>query len=289
MSETTTARESAIRWGISEAAARRILAPLTPIDRDPITGAMRYNQGEADAARANRPGRGSRADLSAEAISTVRFQQLASDDAIPVTHRALWALLWEGGVRVGSALSMDVRDVAIDDHVVVQEYPKLDSDERIVPLSEQTASLLREAVGDRIDGPLIVNENGRPIGRDRAARASRTLANASIHAFRMGGQKARKSLRPPRIMFAALSTDWSGEDPTRTCQCPCAHVHSYRGREVCQGSADAALLVDVTVLSGMTGEVDDRRLRPFCPGCYEALLAQKENRKELKKLRRKLG
>uniref|UniRef100_A0AAU2VFK1 Uncharacterized protein n=1 Tax=Streptomyces sp. NBC_00003 TaxID=2903608 RepID=A0AAU2VFK1_9ACTN len=57
---------------------------------------------------------------------------------------------------------------------------------------------------------------------------------------------------------------------------------------MCTGTADAALLVDVTILSPMSGLPDDRTLRPFCEGCYNAMTAMKNTAKELKKLKRKL-
>ncbi|MEU7435673.1 hypothetical protein AB0B07_33270 [Streptomyces sioyaensis] len=64
---TVTARQCADSWGISPARARRILAPLTPVDRDMATGAMLYDQEAADAARAAMPGQGHRSDLTADA------------------------------------------------------------------------------------------------------------------------------------------------------------------------------------------------------------------------------
>ncbi|MEU5426931.1 tyrosine-type recombinase/integrase [Streptomyces olivoreticuli] len=285
----TTARECAARWGIHEATARRILAPLTQVDRDPTTGAMRYDQEEADAARADQPGRGYRADLSAEAIEAGQLQQLLDDTTIPAAHRALWALLWEGGVRVGDALSLDVRDVDLGDHRVTLDYPKLKSDERAVPISERAADLLHAAKADRADGPLFVDDESRPIGRERAARFAHVAAGAGIHAFRLGGHKARKNpnSKPPSVKFTSFKVDRADAGPGH-CQCQCGFVHPFRP-DKCGGAADSALLVDVTVISPMTGDPEDRRLRPFCPGCYETVQAQKTAKKELKKIRRGFG
>jgi len=60
---TVTALQCAAKWGISPARARHILAPLTPQGRDTATGAMLYDQDEAEAARAAMPGQGRRTDL----------------------------------------------------------------------------------------------------------------------------------------------------------------------------------------------------------------------------------
>ncbi|MFF7023080.1 tyrosine-type recombinase/integrase [Streptomyces klenkii] len=187
----TTARECAARWGIGEVGARRVLATLTPADRDPVTGAMRYRQEEADAARASRPGRGHRADLSTEAVTAEQFHQLVNDEAIPASHRALWILLWEGNVRVGDALSLDVRDADLDGRTIVLDYPKLSSGEHVAPISDDAAELIRAVMDGRTEGPLIANRQGGPIGREGAARAARTFAKVNIHAFRLGGQKDR--------------------------------------------------------------------------------------------------
>lgn len=179
-----TARQCAANWGISEAAARRILAPLAPIGRDTDTGAMLYNQAEADVAHSSRPGRGTRNDRVVSPMTDAQFEQLVNDDSIPAEHRALWALLRDGGARINDALSLDVRDVDLDQNTVRIDYPKLESDPRSVPLSDRAAELLRQIKGDREAGPLITGTRGRPLGRETAARFARQAGAASIHAFR---------------------------------------------------------------------------------------------------------
>ncbi|MEV3853016.1 site-specific integrase [Streptomyces sp. NPDC050095] len=282
--DLTTARECAERWGLNPASVRRVLAPLDPIDRDPVTGAMRYDRAAADAARDERPGRGYRADLAAETLAPEDFLRLTSDETIPAEHRALWALLWEGGLRIGDALALDVRDVDPDEHKVNVDYPKSDKDERTIPLSDQTAALARAAMGDRTEGPLFVNRKGAALSRESAARFA-NLAAPGIHAFRVGGHEVRKGEKPPRIRFPAfqLETKTAGAAEAFPCQCSCGHVHLYIP-DVCQGAADPVLLVDVTIESPMSGEPEDRRLRPFCRGCYDAVLAAKKAEKALKKM-----
>ncbi|WP_432091050.1 hypothetical protein [Streptomyces sp. NRRL F-5630] len=82
----TTAAECATRWGISRSTARRYLAPVRHVDRDPATGAMRYRRADADAARAALPGQGARTDLGS--ITTVLTDELA-----PAVRQATTALV----------------------------------------------------------------------------------------------------------------------------------------------------------------------------------------------------
>ncbi|MCA1217397.1 tyrosine-type recombinase/integrase [Streptomyces sp. 8L] len=282
--DLTTARECAERWGLNPATARRVLAQVDAVDRDPSTGAMRYDRAAADAARAKRPGRGHRADLAAEVVEPEEFVRLTNDDAIPAQHRALWALLWEGGLRVGDALALDVRDVDLDEHKVNVDYPKTNRDERVIPLSDQSADLARAAIGDRTDGPLFVNQRGMALSRESAATFARQAA-PGIYAFHAGGHKVRKGEKPPRIKFPAFGLEAKAEGATEgaSCQCMCALVHLYIP-DVCQGAADPVLLVDVTIESPMSGEPEERRLRAFCRGCYDAVLSAKEVKKALKKM-----
>ncbi|MFE3602386.1 tyrosine-type recombinase/integrase [Streptomyces sp. NPDC059142] len=282
--DLTTARECAERWSLSPATVRRILAPLDPVDRDPVTGAMRYDRAAADAARNERPGQGHRADLAAETVAPEDFLRLITDETIPAGHRALWALLWEGGLRIGDALALDVRDVDLDQHKVSVDYPKSERDERTIPLSEQTAALARAARGDRTEGPLFVNPKGAALSRESAAKFA-GLAAPGIHAFRAGGHQVRRGKKPPRIKFPMLEPEVKDKDAAEAfpCECMCGYVHLYIP-DACWGAADPVLLVDVTIESPMSGEPEDRRLRPFCRGCYDAVLSGKAVKNALKKM-----
>ncbi|MFE9064961.1 tyrosine-type recombinase/integrase [Streptomyces violaceusniger] len=179
-----TARQCAARWGIGDAAARRILAPLKPIARDTETGAMLYDQAEADAAHNSRPGRGTRNDKTASPMPDEQFEQLVNDDSIPAEHRALWTLLRDGHARIVDALSLDVRDVDLDRREARISYPKKEHEPRSIPLTERTTDLLRQIKGDREDGPLITGAHDRPLSRETAARFARQAGADSIHAFR---------------------------------------------------------------------------------------------------------
>ncbi|MGC0418438.1 tyrosine-type recombinase/integrase [Embleya sp. AB8] len=266
-----TVRECAARWGVTEGQARHILAPVDARDRDDATGAKLYDEDEAEAARAAGPGRGHRADLNAPALAPEEFRRLVDNDAIPVAHRALWGLLWEGGLRVGEALALAVGDVDPEAHRITATAPATATsvaDDRVIPLSDATAALARAALGDRTEGPFL----GRAVSRETAARTTQALAGTSVHAFRSGGRNARGgAARPPRITYEAFGVDPAVGKPGQS-PCQCGHdAHMYWGKEMCTGDADPALLVDVSIVSPMSGEVEDRRLRPFCRGCYDAL------------------
>ena len=131
--------------------------------------------------------------MTAMTLTEERFAELLSDSSIPIAHRALWALLWDGEVRLEEALMLDVRDVDLNALAVHMEYRvKVGPD--TVPISKRTAELLREAFAGEVAGPAI-HMFGRPVSVTGAA--SRARANGvSIHAFRLSG--------PNRPAFADL-------------------------------------------------------------------------------------
>ncbi|MFF0055710.1 tyrosine-type recombinase/integrase [Streptomyces microflavus] len=179
-----TARQAAARWGLRDATARRILADVDAVDRDVDTGAKLYDEDAADAAYNSRPGRGARNDLTAEVMPAEQVDRLLADDSIPVAHRAMWALMANERLRLGHVLSLDVRDVDLDEGVVDVDHPKLETDPRRIPISDRTAQLVGEAAAGRDAGPLISDNRGLPVSREAAARRARTAAGASIHSFR---------------------------------------------------------------------------------------------------------
>ncbi|MEV0442978.1 tyrosine-type recombinase/integrase [Streptomyces spectabilis] len=180
----TTARDCADRWGVSYDTARRILASIRHVDRDPTTGAMRYDRAEADAARQRQPGRGHRSDLATPAMPAEDAQRLMSDESIPAAHRAAWRLMWESELRVGDVLSLDVRDVDLDKREVTRSHPKIEGEALIIPISDEAADGLRAVVGRRKEGPLLTNERGRAMSREHFARITREAGASSVHAFR---------------------------------------------------------------------------------------------------------
>ncbi|MFI1201590.1 tyrosine-type recombinase/integrase [Streptomyces sp. NPDC020883] len=179
--ELTTVQDCAARWQVSESYARRILAPVDPVDRDPVTGAMRYRLDEAEAARTRQPGRGRRLDLATAPMSRDDARRLTEDESLPATHRALWALM-QSGMRVSDALSLDVRDVHPGEKTAVVEASA--KEPKTFPLSDSALKLLRQAAGGRSAGPLLADERGRPVSRYSAAKFAQAAAGVSIHAFK---------------------------------------------------------------------------------------------------------
>jgi integrase len=195
-----TARQAAERWNVSESMARRILSDVPAAGgRDSETGAKLYDQADADAAHEARPGRGVRNDLAAPepAMTHDQYERLVTDATIPVADRTLWALLWEGNLRLSDVLSLDVCDIDLAERTAQVDYPKRDTDPQNVPFSPSAAALLREAIGERTEGPLLLNENGRPLSRERVIRSARKAGVPSIHAFRHGGYKRRADTDVP--------------------------------------------------------------------------------------------
>jgi integrase len=130
-----------------------------------------------------------------EPVTPDRFRQLTADESIPLRHRALWALLWEGELRLNDLLSLDVRDVDFEALSAPVDFPKNERDPRTVPLSETTAGMLRELIGGREAGPLFTTPTGSPLAKDDAAWVARR-AGVSVHGFRLGGQRQRLGSTP---------------------------------------------------------------------------------------------
>ncbi|MGW7248835.1 tyrosine-type recombinase/integrase [Streptomyces decoyicus] len=121
---------------------------------------------------------------------------LLADETIPVAHRALWALLWEGEVRLVDALSLDVRDLDLDARTVRVDYAKRSALGAVAaPIGDRAAALLRRAADGHAEGPAL-HTDGRPISRGTAARRARSAGAGSIHAFRSSGQAHRRPARP---------------------------------------------------------------------------------------------
>ncbi|MGW3164847.1 tyrosine-type recombinase/integrase [Streptomyces sp. NPDC001142] len=113
-----------------------------------------------------------------------------ADPAHPVAHRTLWSLLYDGHVRLSDALSLDVRDVDLNARTARVDFPKT-GDPYLAPLSARSADLVRSAVGDRREGPLLTTDADMPISRERAAQFARQ-AGVSIHDFRTSGRLRKR-------------------------------------------------------------------------------------------------
>lgn len=130
-------------------------------------------------------------DQAYGAVSEERLVELLADSSIPVAHRALWSLLWDGETRLVDALSVDVRDVDIEGLALIVEVPVRGRGPVRQPFSERSAGLLQELVGGRDAGPLMVGEGGAPLSVEQAARVARRQGRVNVHGFRRSGFLAR--------------------------------------------------------------------------------------------------
>ncbi|TDC25480.1 hypothetical protein E1265_06830 [Streptomyces sp. 8K308] len=122
--------------------------------------------------------------ITAENITLTQLDKLLGDEATPVVHRALWALLWESEVRVHDLLTLDVADVG-----VAEGRLRAGGDQ----FGERAGALLAELIGERTAGPVFaVGE--RALTWEEAVRAAGEREIA-IHAFRTGGKAHRRTLR----------------------------------------------------------------------------------------------
>ena len=135
-------------------------------------------------------------DGMTEPVTLDRLHELLDDETIPLPHRVLWMLLWqggaddEGGLRLGDLLSLDVRDVDWEARELPVDFPKSEREPRAVRFSEQALAGLRKVVGDRAEGPLFVDASGCPLSTFAVAQAAQR-AGVSIHGFRRGRQAVR--------------------------------------------------------------------------------------------------
>jgi integrase len=122
--------------------------------------------------------------MTAANVSDELLDELLANQHIPAAHRALWALLWDGEVRLSEALMLDVRDFDLAGRTVTLEY-RVKPGDNVVPISERSAGLLREAFAGQTAGPAI-HRFGRPLSVQAASVIARTHG-VSIHAFRASG------------------------------------------------------------------------------------------------------
>jgi integrase len=131
--------------------------------------------------------------MNVTVMSEARFASLLANARVPVEHKALWSLLWDAEMRLTDALSADVRDLDRRESTVVSENGKSGGSARQrVPLSDRTMRLLDRVIRDRAHGPLFVNVAGDPLSREAVQRWARSVGH-SVHAFRLGGQVARRA------------------------------------------------------------------------------------------------
>ncbi|WP_225841755.1 tyrosine-type recombinase/integrase [Streptomyces albus] len=123
-----------------------------------------------------------------EHITPAAMEALLDDRAIPVAHRALWALLRDE-VALSDCLALDVQDIDLHRRTAHVSAPTKGDDSVTVPLGARAVSLLRDAIGNRTDGQAL------RISRSEAVRQARDLGH-SIHAFRAALPPGRSAPEP---------------------------------------------------------------------------------------------
>ncbi|MGW3971153.1 hypothetical protein ACWEFD_17875 [Streptomyces ardesiacus] len=121
-------------------------------------------------------------------VGRERYEELVADERLPVKHRALWVLLWERELRFRDALSLDVRDVDLAAGTAWVEFPVKRSDGPLAArLGERAVHLLREVIGERVEGPVFLAEAGGALAEDAAMEWARSVG-VGVHGFRLGGE-----------------------------------------------------------------------------------------------------
>ena len=93
--------------------------------------------------------------------------------------RAMFLLMIGTGIRVGSAVALDVDDVDLDaGHLRLRRVKGGGADRVVIP--DRLAPVLRELLGDRTTGPLFPGRRGRLTTRHVARRFGSWLSRAEI-------------------------------------------------------------------------------------------------------------
>ncbi|MER6127896.1 hypothetical protein ABT173_36005 [Streptomyces sp. NPDC001795] len=129
-------------------------------------------------------------DTTSLLVTDLEVDTALADLAVPAAVRAVWQLLWESEVTVDEVLALDVLDAELDDRLVVVREAK-EASVFEVGITPSAASVLRELIGARTDGPLF-HLDGRRLSKARVAAAFRAATGGrSVHALRFT-QKAKE-------------------------------------------------------------------------------------------------
>ncbi len=116
---------------------------------------------------------------------------------LPLVLRAALSVLSEGRIPLRDLLDLDVRDLdpGVQDAQPAQSTltaadAKRGIQARPVPISEETADLLREIRGERDAGPLFAHQNGFAWSPDQLTAEARRHG-LRIHEFRKGELPAK--------------------------------------------------------------------------------------------------
>lgn len=102
----------------------------------------------------------------------------ASRIAGPQEH-ALIALLGLSGLRVAEACGLDVTDRIVEAGYDTLKFIGKGHRAAVVPLPIPVMRAVKAAIGDRTEGPILLNSQGRRLNRSAATRTIRRLARAA--------------------------------------------------------------------------------------------------------------
>ncbi|MEV4907078.1 tyrosine-type recombinase/integrase [Streptomyces albidoflavus] len=129
-------------------------------------------------------------------VNDLEVDTALADPMVPLAVRAVWQLLWESDVRPDEVLALDVPDAELDDRLVVIRHSK-EGDLFETGITAAAASVLRELIGTRTEGPLLTVD-GHRLSRAEVANAFRAATSGrTLHALRFTRQrKERDRARP---------------------------------------------------------------------------------------------
>jgi site-specific recombinase XerD len=106
---------------------------------------------------------------------------------------ALCSLLALNGLRISEALGASIEQLGLERGHRTLVVHRKGGKTVTIPLAPRTARAIDLAVGERLEGPLFVGQDGRPMTRDAAARVVRRLAKAAGITKRIGPHSLRHS------------------------------------------------------------------------------------------------
>jgi integrase/recombinase XerD len=105
----------------------------------------------------------------------------------------LCSLLALNGLRISEALGATIEQLGLERGHRTLVVHRKGGKTVTIPLEPRTARAIDLAVGERLEGPLFVGQDGRPMTRDAAARVVRRLAKAAGISKRIGPHSLRHS------------------------------------------------------------------------------------------------
>lgn len=162
-----------------------------------LAGFYRYAAEEgiidhSPAANVRRP----RLDYESHAVGLDRNELgaflVAAGVSSPRDH-ALCSLLALNGLRISEALGATIELLGLERGHRTLVVHRKGGKTVTIPLAPRTARAIDLAVGERLEGPIFVGHDGRPMTRDAAARVVRRLAKAAGIPKRIGPHSLRHS------------------------------------------------------------------------------------------------